>query len=153
MSESAGIGRGMERVGRLNLAVSASVTAVGYALVSPLFAVSVAAGAALEGVNFHYLLLSGTRLFEGQPVSWNSGFALRFAFVGLGLGLALWAGAHPVGLVVGASLIMPIAVIEAWRTRPPILRDAPALPADDPSWDRWNPWLARERDDEEGDWP
>ena len=41
---------------------------------------------------------------------------------------------------------MPAAVIEAWRARPAVDENAPALDPDDPSWDRWNPWLARERD-------
>jgi hypothetical protein len=42
-------------------------------------------------------------------------------------------------------------VIEAWRNRPAIVADAPVLSPDDPSWDRWNPWLARERDDDDHD--
>ena len=29
-------------------------------------------------------------------------------------------------------------------SRPPIQDDAPVLDADDPSWEHWNPWLARE---------
>ena len=45
--------------------------------------------------------------------------------------------------------IMPAAIIEAWRTRPAIDPNAPALDADDPSWDNWNPWLAREQDEPE----
>jgi hypothetical protein len=58
-----------------------------------------------------------------------------------------------VGLVLGLSLILPAALIEAWRSRPPIVEDAPALPEDDPGWNDWNPWLARERlDDPEDDW-
>jgi hypothetical protein len=49
---------------------------------------------------------------------------------------------------------MPAAVIEAWRHRPPVQPDAPRLDADDPAWERWDAWLARERepaeDEEEG---
>jgi hypothetical protein len=39
-------------------------------------------------------------------------------------------------------------VIAAWRARPAPYPSAPALDAEDPSWDAWNPWLARERDPE-----
>jgi hypothetical protein len=39
---------------------------------------------------------------------------------------------------------MPATLIEAWRSRPSIDPNAPRLADDDPSWDRWNPWLARE---------
>jgi hypothetical protein len=139
----------MERVERLNLAVSAGAAAAGYALVSPAFAAGVAAGAAIEAVSFRHLLRSGRRLFEGRSA--GSGFGLRFALLGAGIAGALWAGAHPVGLLIGLSLIMPLVVIEAWRTRPPIDPTAQALPPDDPAWEHWNPWLARERDDGEGD--
>jgi hypothetical protein len=142
---------GMERVERLNLAVSAGAAAAGYALVSPAFAAGVAAGAAIEAVSFRHLLRSGRQLFEGRSLGWGAGFGLRFALLGTGIAGALWAGAHPIGLVLGLSLILPLVVVEAWRNRPPIDPGAPALPQDDPSWDRWNPWLAREREDDEGD--
>lgn len=142
---------GMERVERLNLAVSAGATAAGYALVSPAFAAGLAAGAAIEAVNFRHLLRSGKQLFAGNPVGWYTGYALRFGFLGIAMALALWLGAHPIGLVVGLSLILPLVVFEAWRSRPPILPGAPSLPPDDPAWDCWNPWLAREREDDERD--
>jgi hypothetical protein len=141
----------MERVERLNLAISAGAAAAGYALVSPAFAAGVAAGAAIEAASFRHLLRSGRRLFEGQSAAWGAGFGLRFALLGTGIAAALWAGAHPVGLLIGLSLILPLVVVEAWRTRPPIDPAAAALPPDDPSWDRWDPWLARERDDDERD--
>jgi hypothetical protein len=141
----------MERVERLNLAVSAGAAAAGYAFVSPAFAAGLAVGAAIEALNFRHLLRSGRQLFAGNQVGWSAGYALRFAFLGIGLAGALWLGAHPIGLVVGLSLILPLVVLEAWRTRPPIQADAPSLPPDDPSWDRWNPWLAREAEDDEGE--
>ena len=66
------------------------------------------------------------------------------------LGFSVWAalalGAHPVGLLLGLSLVVPGVVLAAWRARPAPSPDAPALAADDPSWEAWNPWLARERD-------
>jgi hypothetical protein len=142
---------GMEGVERWNLALSAGAAAAGYALVSPLFAASLLAGAALEAVNFRHLLRSGKQLFAGRSHSWTAGYALRFAILALGIGVAIYAGAHPVGFVVGLSLILPAVVVEAWRNRPPISTDAPALDPDDPSWDRWDPWLARERQDDPED--
>jgi hypothetical protein len=32
-----------------------------------------------------------------------------------------------------------------------VVADLPALAPEDPSWDRWDPWLARERDQDEDD--
>ena len=61
---------------------------------------------------------------------------------------AIRAGVHPVGLVVGLSLIVPASVLAAWRARPPLVADAPALAPDDPEWERWDAWRARERDAE-----
>ena len=46
---------------------------------------------------------------------------------------------------------MSSVVIAAWRNRPTILEGLPALASDDPEWDNWNPWLARERDPDEDD--
>ena len=53
--------------------------------------------------------------------------------------------------MIGLSLILPAAVIEAWRARPPIDPRAPVVVPDDEAWERWNPWLAREREPEERD--
>jgi hypothetical protein len=143
----------IERVERLNLAFSAGAVAAAFALVSPAFAGGVAAGAVLEAVNFRGMFLAGRRLFAGHVHGWTAGWSLRFLLLAVGIGVSLWAGAHPVGLVIGLSLILPAAVIEAWRSRPAVIEDAPALPPDDPSWERWDPWLARERpDDPEDAW-
>jgi hypothetical protein len=144
----------VDKVERLNLALCAGAVAASAPLVSAAFAASVAAGALLEVVNFRGLIRAGRSLFAGSPSGWGVGWSLRFGFLALGIGAALYAGAHPVGLVIGLSMIMPAAVIEAWRSRPPVVADAPALPPDDPCWDRWDPWLARERDpdDDEDAW-
>lgn len=143
----------VERVERWNLALCAAAVAASLSLWAPVFAVSIAAGALLELVNFRGMVRAGRRLFAGSAGGWGAGWSLRFLFLAVGIGVALYAGAHPVGLVIGLSMIIPAAVIEAWRSRPPVVPDAPALPPDDPTWDRWDPWLARERDDdEEGDW-
>ena len=41
---------------------------------------------------------------------------------------------------------MPTTLWVAWRNRPAIDPNAPGLPFDDPAWEHWNPWLARERE-------
>ena len=132
-----------------SLAFSAGATAVSWAFVSPRFAGSLALGAALEAVNFHALFghwrsaLLGSR--RAGLAAFGS-FGLRFILLGGSVWAALAFGAHPVGLVLGLSLVVPAVVIAAWRARPVPSLDAPALAADDPSWEAWNPWLARERD-------
>ena len=139
----------IDPIERMNLTLSAGAVAASFVLATPLFAASLAVGALLETVNFRGLRRQAQFLFWGEIRSsgaWNGVFALRFVLLVLGIGGALAFGADPVGLLVGLSIIMPAAVIEAWRTRPAVDPDAPSLPADDPSWDRWNPWLARERE-------
>ncbi len=149
----------IDPVERLNLALSAGAVAASFALVSPPFAASLAAGALLETVNFRGLRRSAKALFSGQLVGgagWSMAYGIRFGMLALGMGVALYVGAHPVGLVIGLSLIVPSVIIEAWRSRPPVATEpVPTLAPDDPAWDRWNPWLAREReddDDEEDRW-
>lgn len=141
--------KGMERVEGVTLALSAGATAAGLAFVSPHFALSLAAGAVFETFSYHQLLRSTKAMFEGSSVGILGGF--RFGFAILFVATAIWLGAHPVGLLIGVSLVMPVMLVEAWRNRPPIDPNAPALPPDDPGWDDWNPWLARERVDEESE--
>jgi hypothetical protein len=139
----------MDPIERANLALCAGATAASWWLASPAFALSLGAGGLLEAVNFRGLRRSAEFLFSGHlgaGSGWQGLFALRFGLLVLGIGAALALGAHPVGLLIGLSLIMPASIFQAWRSRPPLDPNAPALAPDDPSWDRWNPWLARERD-------
>jgi hypothetical protein len=139
----------IHRVQGLNLGLSAGAVAISWLLLSPLFAVSLAAGAALEAANFRALRRSCQTIFR-SGVSGSGpavgAFGLRFVLLAAAVGLALHLGAHPVGLVVGLSLIVPSAIIAAWMARPEPAPALPAPPPDDPSWDEWNPWLARERE-------
>jgi hypothetical protein len=138
----------------MNLKLSAGAVAASLVLATPAFAFSLLLGAVLEAVNFYGLRRSAQFLFLGQIPggrSWIGVFALRFSLLGLWIVAALHFGADPVGFFIGLSIIMPAAVIEAWRARPPIDENAPALDPDDPSWDSWDPWLARERDDFENE--
>jgi hypothetical protein len=134
-----------------SLAFSAGATAASWALISPRFAGSLALGAALAAVKVRTLfrhwqsaLLGGERLGLARFGT----FGLRFLALGGAVWAALALGAHPVGLLLGLSLVVPGVVIAAWRARPAPSEGAPALTEDDPSWDAWNPWLARERDPE-----
>ena len=139
---------------RTNLVLSAGAATAALLFVGPLFAGSLAVGALLETLNFRGLRRQAQFLFWGRIRSggaWSGVFALRFGILVLGIGVALIFGADPAGLLIGLSLIMPAAVVEAWRARPAVDPTAPALEVDDPSWERWNPWLAREDDEREED--
>ncbi len=134
---------------RMNLTLSVGAVAASFALAPPVFAGSVAVGAVLEAINFRGLYRASQLLFQGavpEGARWSSGFGLRFALLAGGVAVALQVGADAIGLLIGLSLIIPASIIEAWRNRPPIDPDAPALDPDDEEWSRWNPWLARERE-------
>jgi hypothetical protein len=132
-----------------NLAFCAGAVAAGFELVSPRFAASLALGALLESLNFRFLWRASQRvLLAGAPGAGAvvGAFGLRFALLAVALWAALRAGADEVGLVIGLSLMVPAVVLAAWRARP---APGPAIdgpPPDDPSWDAWDPWLARERE-------
>lgn len=144
---------------RAHLALSAGAVAASFAMASPRFASSVALGVALEAVNFRALHASSRRLFAGEIAGsgpWVGTFAVRFVLLAVAIGLALHVGANPLGLTLGLSVIVPAVVAVAWRLRPPVRSEVwpEAPPPDDPSWERWSPWLARERagetEDEDG---
>jgi len=147
----------IDPIERWSLAISAGAVVTSFALVSPGFAIGVAVGATLESVNFRGLLRSTRLLFQGMLPSqraWTAGFALRFGLLAFGICAALYLGANAAGLLVGLSLVIPAVIIEALRSRPEISENLPAPDPDDPSWDRWNAWLAREKvenDELEGD--
>lgn len=142
----------IDPIERMNLTLSAGAVAASLVFTTPAFALSLAVGALLEAVNFRGLRRQAQLLFWGQIRSggaWTGVFGLRFGILVLGIAAALYFGADPAGLLVGLSLIMPAALLEAWRTRPAVDPDAPALAHDDPAWEDWDPWLAREREPRE----
>ena len=131
------------------LGLAAAAGAISLALASPRFAASMGIGALLQLTNFRALWSSCEKiLLVGGPGAGLAiaTFSVRFVLLGAVVGIALWAGIDAAGLLVGLSLIIPAAVVAAWRARPPVLENVPALADDDPSWDLWNPWLAHERD-------
>lgn len=144
---------------RMNLVISAGAVATSYAVASPAFTLGLALGAAMEAANFHALRRSAQFLFWGilpDQRAWAGVFAMRFGLLAIGIIAALYLGANAAGLLVGLSLIMPAAILEAWRTRPPIIEDAETLDVDESAWENWNPWLAREivppEDSDEESW-
>jgi hypothetical protein len=59
-----------------------------------------------------------------------------------GIVLSMAAGANPIALLIGLSIVVPAVVIDAWHHRPAIenCELVPAPPPDDPSWDDWSLW-------------
>ncbi len=142
---------------RLNVTLGAGAVAGAVAMGAPLFALSVALGTALEVVNFRTLHRAALALFAGHVETGNKWlvlFSVRLALLAAAIGFALRSGADPVGLVLGLSMVVPAALIVAWRTRPPVtpapLQAVP--PPDDASWDEYSVWhparveLPREED-------
>jgi hypothetical protein len=139
---------GLDPIERWNLGMCAGAVAASFAVSSSPFAASVALGAAIEAVNFRTLRSASLRLFSGDLSvgrAWLVVFVLRFTILSAVVAVALWSGVHPLGLLLGLSMIVPASIVGAWLHRPPIGSPEPGPPPEDPSWDRWNPWLARER--------
>ncbi len=139
----------IDPIERFNLALAAGGVAGSLALAGPAFASSLALGAAFGALNFRALHTASEKLFSGELAGsgpWVALFGMRFVLLAVAISLALNAGAHPAALVIGLSLIVPSAVAGAWLMRPAVDPDAPALAADDPEWDVWNPWFAREEE-------
>lgn len=146
----------IESIERTNFMFSVGAVALSMAVATPLFASSVAAGALMEAVNLRGLVRIARRFFEGSGTlgsgTWVLIYALRFGWLAVGLGTAIYLGADPLGLILGLSMVVPAAIFEGWRRRGPASAEASALDPSDPEWDRWNPWLAREHGKvEEGD--
>jgi len=140
---------GLDRTEQLNWTIAGGALATSAALAPTPFTASLALGVALEAANYRALRRSTELFFSGRIEggrAWSAGFGLRFAFLALAMTVAVGAGAHPVGLVIGLSTIVPAVVIAALRQPPVVVEPAlPGPPPDDPSWDEWNPWTASER--------
>ena len=153
----------LDPIERVSFALSAGAVGFAYLVASPSFATGVAVGASLEAVNLRVQVKAARVFFSGERPEkmgagpWVGAFAGRFGFMAIAVIAALQFGTDPAGLLVGFSLAMPAVVFWAWRNRPAIVDfdTEPALAPDDPSWDRWSIWTAKEveprGDDEEGD--
>ena len=138
-----------ENIERLNFAFSAGAVATPAVVASPQVNPTIALGAVLQKVKIRARRRATDALFSGHVRGarpWTFLFALRFAFLAGVMYVAIEAGAHPIGLLLGLSAIVPASLLVAWRSKPPVVESSvPVPPPDDPSWDAWNPWLARER--------
>lgn len=116
----------LARVEQWNLGLSASAVAASYALATPHFATSLAAGAFLEAINLGAIHRASQRLFAGEMMSraWVGGLSLRFIILGTAIYLTMRAGANPIALLIGLSIAMPATLIDAWLNRPPIVDPA-----------------------------
>jgi len=137
----------LDPIERVSIALSAGSVGAAYVFASPHFATGVAVGAALETMNLRVQVRTARRFFAaGGAGGWLGGFGLRFGLLVLAIIGALELGTDPLGLLVGVSLSMPAVVFWAWRNRPAVIVQAAAAPLapDDPSWDRWSVWRAKE---------
>ena len=142
----------LDPVERTNMVLSAGAIGASLLLGSTGFTLSLAAGVALEAWNFRSLRRSAEFLFGGQITGgrgWLGVYSLRTSLLLGAIAAVLYLGANPIGLVIGLSTVIPAMLIEAWRARPPVDPSAPALADDNPTWERWNPWLAREEEERE----
>jgi len=119
----------LAKVEQWNIGLSASAVAASYALATPHFATSLAAGAFLEAINLGAIHRAAQRFFAGQMMSlgWIGGLSLRFIILGTAIYLTMRAGANPIALLIGLSIAMPATLIDAWLNRPPII-DPATLP-------------------------
>lgn len=121
----------LARVERLNLGLSAGAVAASFALVTPHFAGSLAAGALLEALNLGAIHRGAQRFFGGESSStrgWIGVFSLRFLTLGAAIFVTMQAGANPAALLIGLSIAMPATLIDAWINRPPVV-DPATLPS------------------------
>lgn len=138
------------RVLAWHLAFSAAAGVAAFAFAPPKFALSLLLGAALQTMNFRGLFGLARTAFA-QEARAASGFALRLPLFGALVFVAIEAGVDPAGLLAGVTTLVPAVLIAAWQARPRDVADAESLPAlapDDPSWDQYSLWLARERETE-----
>ena len=140
----------LDPVERVTLVVSLGSVGAAYALAPPRFALGVAVGAAIEALNLRVQVRAARRFFEHQAsrsaMNWVSGFGVRFGLMACAILFAVELGTDPLGLLAGLLLALPGVFIWAWRNRPPLVAEPvrSALAPDDPSWDRWSVWRARE---------
>jgi len=142
----------MDPIERVNLQISAGAVAASLLVAPPAFSWGIAVGALLEAVNFRGLRGYARHFFAGDlsgSRAWVGVYALRMVLLAVAIGWVLELGVHPLGLLLGLSLVVPAVLLHAWRTRPAMDPNASALAPDDPAWEAWDPWRARERDVED----
>lgn len=147
---------GMLRVERLNVTLSAGAVAASYAFLSPTIATSVAAGAAVEVLNFRALHGAARAFFAGELGGggvWMGFFGLRMGVIAGAIAVATAFGANPIAFAVGLSILLPALIVDSWRHRPAIIdqSDYPVPDPDDPSWDDFSVWRIERADSDDAD--
>lgn len=156
----------LARVERLNLGLSAGAVAASFALVTPHFAGSLAAGALLEALNLGVIYRGARKLFTGElegARTWIGVFSVRFLTLAAAIYVTIEAGANPAALLIGLSITMPATLIDAWLNRPepidpatlPVLVDGRYENESDEEaeyWESYSVWrpgrlITTERDD------
>lgn len=120
----------LANVERWNLGLSAGAVAASFALVTPHFAGSLAAGAFLEALNLGAIHRGAQKLFGGELAGargWVGVFSMRFLTLAAAIFVTMNAGADPAGLLIGLSIAMPATLIDAWLNRPEVV-DPETLP-------------------------
>ena len=130
---------------KLNVGLSAGAVAASFAVASPLFAGSLAFGAALETMNFRFLHRTADAVFAGVVPgggAWIAVLVLRLTLMFAGIVAAMMSGADPIGLVIGLSIVMPATIAAAIWHRPEHVEQEPlpALDPEDPAWDDYSVW-------------
>ena len=88
---------------------------------------AMALGALLGALNLHLLLSSTEKLFAGElrgARAWSVIFVLRFTLFASAIGIAIFSGIDPLGLIIGFSTIVPSVVVATWKARPPVYQTA-----------------------------
>ncbi|MBW2712332.1 MAG: hypothetical protein JRC77_01110 [Deltaproteobacteria bacterium] len=88
---------------------------------------AMALGTLLAAFNLHLLLGSTEKLFAGElqgARGWSAVFILRFTLFAAAIGIAIFSGIDPLGLILGFSTIVPSVVVATWKARPPVLETA-----------------------------
>jgi hypothetical protein len=138
------------RVLAWHFAFSACAALAAFLFATPKVAFSLLLGAALQTMNFRGLFGIALAAFANEARA-ASGYALRLPILGVLVFLAIRAGVDAAGLLVGLTTLVPAVVVAAWQARPRAVASPELLPKlapDDPSWDQYNPWLARENEAE-----
>ena len=129
---------------KFNFGLSAGAVAASFAVASPLFAGSLAFGAALETMNFRFMHRTADAVFTGVVPSgggWIAVLVLRLGLMFAGIVAANTTSTGTI-LVIGLSLVMPATVAAAMWHRPAMVyqEPLPALDPEDPIWDDYSVW-------------
>jgi hypothetical protein len=112
---------------KTHLCIAGVTLAMASMWVSSELLMAIALGAVLAAFNLHLLLGSSEKLFAGElqgARGWSAIFIFRFTLFACAIGIAIFSGIDPLGLIVGFSTLIPSVVIATWKARPPVFETA-----------------------------